>query len=683
MIFESDSNPDYRRLHALYAVLFLFFGAIVVRLWYLQVVKNEEFLLLAEKQRTRQIRRKAPRGEIVDTKGRVLASSHPHYVVAALPDEVNKHPEVLPRLIQLLNLRPELVSEQMEASKHSPSDPVPLLEDVDVATLALVEENLVKLPGIFIDTEPKRVYQDSQTCTHALGIVRPISREKLAKVQDEGYRPGDYVGVEGIEASYEQQLRGVDGGQYVEVDVKGRVRKALDERPSVPGHTLQLTLDLDLQKVAYQALQEQLSYGRTGAIVAMDPQDGAVLAFSSSPSYDLNRFDSDYSEWIKNPQHPLYNRVTLMGQACGSPFKLITAAAGLESGTLHTYSGDYCPGYIMVGKQRFHCDKRSGHGNLDFYQAIAASCDVFFYHAGMNTEIENLEKWARNFGLGSKTGIDLPPQFESAGTIPSPDWKKRRFRRSHTKNPWVKGDLVNMSIGQGYLRITPLQLAVFTSALANGGEVLKPQLVREIRDVSSGQPIVLHRLEKQVRQQTGLRAEYRNAIVEGMKRVLMEHGTASGVAIPGLSVAGKTGTVERMEKGEQVNDSVFVCFAPAEKPRIAIAVIVQKGNHGSETAAPIAKRLLLQYFGQQNPAPNATNQAQNTRSNSRNGSQATGISRKPEHNRPIQPVSPSSNESTVPPPSEENSTPPETDSTNETKPAETPNPANGDGDPNQ
>lgn len=681
MILESESTPDYLRLHVLYILVFLFFGAIVARLWYLQVVRSEEFLLLAEKQRTRQIRRRAPRGEIMDAKGRILASTHPHYVVAALPDEVNKHPEVLPRLIQLLNLRPELVAEQMEVSKRNPFDPVPLLEDVDISTLALVEENLVKLPGIFIDTEPKRVYQDSQTCTHALGIVRPISREKLAKVQDAGYRPGDYIGVEGIESSYEKELRGVDGGQFVEVDVKGRVRKSLDERTSVPGHTLQLTLDLDLQKVAHQALQEQLAMGRTGAIVALDPTDGAVLAFSSSPTYDLNRFDSDYASWIQNPLHPLYNRVTLMGQACGSPFKLITAAAGLESGSLHTNSGDYCSGYIMVGKQRFHCDKRSGHGNLDFYQAIAASCDVFFYHAGMNAEINNLEKWARNFGLGSKTGIDLPTQFEVAGTVPSPEWKKNRFRRSRTRNPWVKGDLVNMSIGQGFLRITPLQLAVLTAAFANGGEVLKPQLVREIRDVSTGQPVVLHRLQKQVRQQTGLRPEYRNAIVEGMKRVLLEHGTAAGVAIPGLSVAGKTGTVERTEKGEQVNDSVFICFAPAEKPRIAIAVIVQRGNHGSETAAPIAKRLLLQYFGQQNLLANATTQQSSTRSTPRTAPQGSTITKRPERTKPIQPVSPPSEIPTIPIPNEENSTPPETKNTPETKPNETPDPENGD--PNQ
>jgi penicillin-binding protein 2 len=664
VILESENKPDHLRLHLLFGFMLLFFGAIAIRLWYLQVVKNEEFLLLAEKQRTRQIRRKAPRGEIMDAKGRVLVTNRPYFVVSALPDEVKKHPEVLPRLIQLLGLNPEDIEEQMKASKRTPSDPIPLVEvePEDPYTLSKVEENLVNLPGIFIATEPKRLYQDNQTCTHVLGIVRPISKARLEKMVDQGYRPGDYVGVEGIEASYEPELRGGDGGQFVEVDVKGRVRKTLDERNPTPGHTLQLTLDLDLQKVAHEALQEQLAKGRTGAIVALDPQDGAVLAMASSPSYDLNRFDSDYSTWLANPLHPLYNRATMMAQASGSPFKLITAAAGLESGTLSTGSGDTCPGYIMVGKQRFNCDKRSGHGHLNFYNAIAASCDVYFYHTAMNAGIDNLSKWAKNFGLGSKTQIDLPEDFESAGTVPNPEWKQKRFRRSRTRNPWVKGDLVNLGIGQGYLRVTPLQLAVFTSALANGGEVLKPQLVREIRDISEEKSVVIHRLTKQVRQKTGLRPEYRNAIVEGMRRVVQEHGTGSNVAIAGITVAGKTGTVERLEKGVYVDDSVFVCFAPLENPKIAIAVVVQKGNWGSETAAPIARRLLMQYFGQQKPAPRQTPTTSTNRT-TRNASN--------QRPRPRQSVTPKENPP-APTPTDENLPPAEEPSRHEETPTPQP-----------
>ncbi len=620
-MIESESAPDFRRLHILFLCVLLLFGAISARLWYLQVVKNEEFLTLADRQRTRLLRRLAPRGEIVDAKERVIATSHPNFVISVVPDEIMKYPGALDHLAQLLHLDPQKVSDQMEAGKKTPSDPVPLLEDADTATLSIVEESLPDLPGVFIGTAPKRFYQDNTICSHILGVVSPISREKLDKLAEKGYRPGDYLGTMGVEASYENELRGVDGGQYVEVDVKGRMKRALDERKPTPGHTLQLTVDMDLQKVANDALQEQLAYGRTGAVVALDPNDGAVLALATTPTFDANRFREDFSKLNSDPLSPLYSRATQTARSCGSPFKLITAMAGLETHQLSTRSGDYCPGFIKLGNRTFRCDKHSGHGQLDFYSAIAASCDVFFYHAGMKVGIKDLSTWAKRFGLGSKTGIDLLPKFESSGLVPTPEWKKKRYK----KNPWVEGDIVNLAIGQGYLTATPLQLAVFVSALANGGEVLAPQLVREIRDVSNEKPIVTHRLEKKVRMNVGMSQENRNAVVEGMRRVVQERGTGSGIAIPGLVIAGKTGTAERVEHHTTVNDSFFVCFAPVDKPKIAIVVMVERGGMGAATAAPIARRLLMQYFhiaaGQQNApitrrangshtriAPNASNQ---------------------------------------------------------------------------
>ena len=591
-MIESESAPDFRRLHLLFLCVVLLFGAISVRLWYLQVVKNEEFLIAADKQRTRLLRRLAPRGEIVDAKERVIATSRPNFVISVVPDEIVKYPGVLDRLTQLLHLDPDKVADQMEVGKKTPSDPVPVLEDADIATLSIVEESLLDLPGVFIGTAPKRYYEDKTICSHVLGVVSPISREKLDKLVEKGYRPGDYIGTMGVEASYEKELRGVDGGQYVEVDVKGRMKRALDERKPTPGHTLQLTIDMDLQKVANDALQEQLALGRTGAVVALDPNDGAVLALATTPTFDANRFREDYNKLNSDPLSPLYSRATQTARSCGSPFKLITAMAGLETRNLTTGSGDYCPGFIKLGNRVFRCDKRSGHGHIDFYTAIAASCDVFFYNAGMKVGIDDLAIWAKRFGLGSKTGIDLLSKFESSGVVPTPQWKKKRFK----KNPWVGGDVVNLAIGQGYLTATPLQLAVFVSALANGGEVLAPQLVREIRDVSNEKPIVTHRLEKKVRMSVGMKPENRNAVVEGMRRVVQEHGTAAGIVIPGLTVAGKTGTAERIEKHNMVNDSFFVCFAPIDKPKIAIVVMVERGGMGAATAAPIARRLLMQYF---------------------------------------------------------------------------------------
>jgi penicillin-binding protein 2 len=236
---------------------------------------------------------------------------------------------------------------------------------------------------------------------------------------------------------------------------------------------------------------------------------------------------------------------------------------------------------------------------LGFYDAIAASCDVYFYHAGQKVGIDNLAKWAKNFGFGAKTEIDLSEGAETAGLVPTPEWKHRRKRRG----PWVLGDLVNLSIGQGFLGATPTQLAVMTAAFANGGDVLRPQMVREILDVSQEKPVVVKRLQRSVLRKTGLGGEHLRAIVEGMKRVLQEHGTASGIQIPGLTVAGKTGSVEAVLNGREETHSVFVCFAPAENPKIALAVYIEKGNWGAETAAPIARKLLMKYFhiGQEQP----------------------------------------------------------------------------------
>lgn len=657
-MIESELTPDFKRLHVLFLCIFLFFGAISARLWYLQVVKNEEFLTAADRQRTRLLRRLAPRGEIRDANERVIATSQPNFVVSVVPDEIVKRPEVLDRLTQLLQLDPQKVAEQVEAGKKSPSDPVPLLEDADVATLSKVEESLPDLPGVFIGTAPKRFYQDNAICSHILGVVSPISREKLDRLAAKGYRPGDYIGAMGVEASYESELRGVDGGQYVEVDVKGRMKRSLEERKPTPGHTLKLTIDMDLQKVANDALQEQLVYGRTGAVVALDPNDGAVLALATTPTFDGNRFREDFKKLNSDPLAPLYSRATQTARSCGSPFKLITALAGLETQQLSTGSGDYCPGFMKLGNRTFKCDKKGGHGHLDFYNAIAASCDVFFYHAGMKTGIQDLSAWAKRFGLGSKTGIDLLPKFESSGLVPTPQWKKKRYKR----NPWVEGDVVNLSIGQGYLTATPLQLAVFVSALANGGEVLAPQLVREIRDVSSEKPVVTHTLEKKVRMNVGMKPEYRNAVVEGMRRVVQEHGTAANIKIPGLTVAGKTGTAERVEHHNTVNDSFFVCFAPVEKPKIAIVVMVERGGWGSDTAAPIARRLLMQHFNiaTGTPAPASVRKP--------NASQTrlAPNSAKPAKPKPTQSFTPSEPETAPAPNSEESGT------EKETAPAEPP-----------
>jgi penicillin-binding protein 2 len=327
--------------------------------------------------------------------------------------------------------------------------------------------------------------------------------------------------------------------------------------------------------------------GHPGAVVAMDPRDGAVLAYVSAPTYDLNHYAADYNTLMHDPQRQLINRVSGSYYPCGSPFKLVTAVAGLASGALSPATRDYCSGQIKLGSRIFHCDKRAGHGAIGFEDAIGQSCDIFFWHAAERIGPEAIADWARKFGMGARTGIDLPVDVK--GVVPDPDWKRKRRH-----GPWVPGDTLNMAIGQGYVGVTPLQLAVMASAIANGGAILKPQTVREIVDTSTGR--VIRRLQPRIRSRLGLEADARDAIVEGMRRAMLAKGTAEGSAIPGLEIAGKTGTAEAYSHGRRVSHSVFICFAPIGNPVIAVAVLVEGGGYGSDVAAPIARRVLNAYF---------------------------------------------------------------------------------------
>ena len=589
MIAPPDYIPDYRRLHVFYAIMASLLTVIVVRLWYLQIVKGSELAAESEMRRTRTVRRLAARGSIEDTKGRVLATNRFRFVVSVVPFEVKTNPKVLPRLAQMLHRTLTDLTDQIADDALTPFDPVPVADDVDITLLTQIDEQQLDLPGVVITRDPERYYTDNRLCTHVLGITGRVTREQISKLHASNYQNGDYIGTEGLEKTFEAELRGKDGGRVVAVNAKGRVLAHLDDMPPAPGHTLRLTLDYDLQKVAIDALMEELTRtGHPGSAVALDPNTGAVLALASVPSYDLNTYRQEIGKLLKDPQKPLIDRAVNSPQPCGSTFKLVTAAAGLEAGDIAPGSRIYCPGSLRLGNRTFHCDKRSGHGSLTLEDAIGQSCDVYFWRVAQRIGEEKLTKWAHRFGLGESPDIDLPPTRAAKGLIPTPEWKQKTKR-----GPWMQGDLLNMSIGQGYVGVTTLQLANYTAALANGGTLWRPQLVREVRDVSGPHPQVLSALEPQKKGELGIRPEYRAAIVDGMRRVFQRHGTAETCAIPGLEMAGKTGTAQ-VTKTE--DNSVFICFAPIDHPKIAIAVLVEKGGHGSDVAAPIARRMINQYL---------------------------------------------------------------------------------------
>jgi len=586
MINLPDHIPNLKRLVVLYALIGSMLGAIIMRLWFLQIVMGQELAQQSQTQQIKRIRRVAARGLIVDRNGKVLASSRPKFVVSVTPDDMRKNPQVLPRLATLLNVTEQDLADKIEAGRGiSRYDPVPLERDVDIKILSQIEEQRWDLPGVLVTRDPVRYYADNTLCTHILGITQPIPKENrdlLVRLTAKGYHNGDYIGREGLERTYEEELRGQEGGTDVAVDSRGRILKALEEHPPVSGHTLKLGLDLDLQRVAWQALKEQYDVkGHPGAIVALDPNDGSVLAMVSMPTYDLNSYGKSFKALEADKKSPMINRAISSVYPCGSSFKLVTAGAGLETGTTTTYTTDYCSGGIRLGRWPFRC--LEVHGSVAFYRAIGASCNVFFYHTAQRAGGPALSFWARQYGLGARTGIDLPG--EKRGNVPDEAWKRKRFH-----DHWRMGDTYNMAIGQGGVQTSPLQLANFVSGLANGGTLWKPHLVKAIIDpiTSVARPVT-----PEVHGKMGLKPRNRDAIVEGMRRALLEGGTAHGVAIAGLEVAGKTGSVQ-VRKG--VTNSVFVCFAPIERPKIALAVLVENGGYGAETAAPIARRLLTQFF---------------------------------------------------------------------------------------
>ncbi len=589
MIAEPEHIPDPRRVHVFYAMMASLLGVIVVRLWYLQIVKGPELAVESEMRRTRTMRRLAARGSIEDVGGHVLATNRFRFVVAVVPDDIWKNPETLPRLAQILHRNAAELAEEVADATLTPFDPVPVADDADVALLSQIDEQQLDLPGVMITRDPERYYTDDRLFTHVLGSTGRINRSEMVKLRNATYQNGDYVGKDGLEKTLEAELRGTDGGQVVAVNARGRILARLDDMPPLPGHTLRLTLDYELQKVAVGALMEELTRtGHPGSAVAINPEDGAVLALASVPSYDLNTYRKEIGKLLVDPGKPLINRAVNSPQPCGSTFKLITAAAGLETGEISAGTNIYCPGSLRLGNRTFRCDKRSGHGSISFEDAIGQSCDVYFWRTAQRVGESNLAMWAHRFGLGESTEIDLPPTRSAKGLIPTPEWKQETKR-----GRWVQGDLLNMSIGQGYVGVTTLQMANYTAALANGGTLWRPQLVREIRDVSGPHPIVLRSLKPQKRGELGLKPHNRDAIVEGMRRALQRRGTAFASAIPGLDIAGKTGTAQVTKTQD---NSVFVCFAPADHPKIAIAVLVEKGGHGSDVAAPIARRMLNQYL---------------------------------------------------------------------------------------
>jgi len=614
------SDPFFERGLRLLAIgMAVAFAIFLGRLVQLQVVQGQEHLQKSQRNSIRTERLTAPRGEIVDRKGRLLATTRPAFHLEVVPSELRDPPRTLAVLARLLGDEPDrLRASYGEPRGRARFQPLRLSDDLDFERLARVESHRHALPGVLTEVRPYRQYPHGALAAHLLGSLGEVSPTQLESERFEDYRPGDVVGKSGVEALLEPFLRGRAGGRNVVVDVAGREVEVLDRVEPRPGARVVLALDLDLQRVAEEALAAAAPPTEpvSGAVVAIDPRDGGVLALASLPSYDPNAFSGriDATVWrtlTSDPMKPLQNRALSGQYPPGSTYKAFVAAAALEEKLRVPKTTVFCPGGFAFGNRTYRCWKRGGHGTVDLHRSLMQSCDVYYYRAGLDLGIDRLAEYAKAFGLGSVTGIGL--DGEQPGLVPTTAWKLRRFGQE-----WMPGETVSASIGQGYNLLTPLQLAVSFAALANGGHVLRPRLVLEVvepGEVHVPQPAQEIRRVPVSDQNLALVREGLHAVVDA------PGGTGRRAQVEGLAVAGKTGTAQvvRLEKtagktGLAIprpyrDHAWFVSFAPAEAPEIVVAVLVEHGGGGGANAAPIAQKVLQRWWDDKNgrlpPEPEA------------------------------------------------------------------------------
>jgi penicillin-binding protein 2 len=605
-INKQDGAPELRRrARLLYVILALSFLGLICRLVFLQVISGERYTFLSENNRVRIKRVAGTRGMIFDRQGQLMVDSRPSFDLIFVPEDASEPQETLRLLARYLKRdEKELLKVFEEGKGRAAFDEMVLGRDIDWSAVVAVETHQLELPGISLRARPRRSYADGPMAAHVLGYLGEINQRQLKILKDQGYVIGDEIGQYGLERRWEELLRGQSGGQQVEVDALGRRVRVLHEVTDVPGYTVHLTLDRELQAAAYEALK-----GKQGTIVALDVSSGAILALASTPAFDPNIFargvkSDEWSGLIKDQLRPLSNRATQGQYPPGSTFKIIMAIAGLEEGVVQPEAYIQDPGFFPFGNRQFRDWKKGGHGAVNLHRAIVESCDTYFYQLGPKLGVDRIAKWARAFGLGEKTGIALDD--ERAGTIPDTEWKRKRFRQ-----PWFPGETVSVAIGQGYVTVTPLQLANMMAAVANGGKLYRPYLVSKVESLDGA---TVREYGPELIRSIQLKADTVNRVQKALADVVHGAGGTGGAArSPAILIAGKTGTAQVIEmkgaylKSEHLSyfnrdHAWFVSYAPVEKPQVAIAVLVEHGGHGGEAAAPMAKKVYEKFIEMQKPA---------------------------------------------------------------------------------
>ncbi len=541
------------------------FGLIVAQCFYLQIIRFPHYSALSKKNCIRTIELDIPRGKIFDRNGRILAEDTPCFNLVFIPYDLENPDKEADLICRLIGVDKERVIRIMRRKYLNPYDRIIIKKNLSRKEMSLIEENSLNLPGVFIQPGIDRKYPLKEKTVHIIGYTGEISKEELNKLKEKGLKIGDYIGKYGIEKYYDDYLRGKPGGIRVEVDALGHQRRILGRKKMVPGNNIILTVDQTLQEIAYRCLGE-----RRGCVVAMDPRNGQILALVSKPGFDPEKVE----KYLNAEGNPFLNRAIQGQYPPGSIFKIITEIAALETGVIEEYDRIECTGEMEVGDRVFHCWKEEGHGWIDINLALPFSCNIFFGVIGMEVGTKTLIEYAQNFNLGQPTGIDLPG--EKPGYIPPPQ---------------LSGGPLNLAIGQGALLTTPIQLLSLISTIANGGNIWKPYLVKEI---VSPEGKVIKSFSPVLKKTVYISPETLDILKRGLRNVVV-FGTGVYAQVENLEVAGKTGTAQKASAElELPTHGAFACYAPADDPKIALIVFLDTGS--SAVAARIAGDILREFF---------------------------------------------------------------------------------------
>lgn len=597
-------------------ILFLGLGLLASRLVLLQVIRGDTMRKAAEENRIKRVEIPAPRGMIFDRNGTLLVDNRPAFDLEIIPQylkESGQTKEVIHKISELINMPEDEIHKKLEKAKYQPTFmPIKIKTDLDRDEVAKLETWKIAMPGVSVEMEIKRTNVFGDIASHLLGYIGEVTGTDLPALSKKRhpYKLGDSIGKFGIEKELEDELRGLDGENLVEVDALGRrIRDAKQgrvlakgkETPAVPGHNMTLTIDQDLQLAAAKAFGN-----KAGGLVAINPKTGEILAMVSRPSFDPTEFSRGVSAalWkslLDNENRPLRDKNIQDHYAPGSTFKALTAIAGLEDGVINEQTHFHCPGAIRVGNRIYHCHKKQGHGDMNVVTALTQSCDVFFFRVAQKLKsVDDLSKWAFRLGLGAKTGIPLAR--EVPGLIPTEGWKQTRFHQ-----PWNVGETLSVAIGQSFVLTSPIQLANLYATIANGGTLYRPYFVKSVQNVDGH---VMKNFSPQVIAKTQLHPKTVELLRRGLLGVVNQPtGTAFSQRIPGVDFAGKTGTSQVIRiaadkiyqkcenlKYRQRHHALFAGFAPAEDPVIAVGVVAEHACHGASGAAPVARAVIKAYL---------------------------------------------------------------------------------------